>query len=92
MVRWKQRRGVSDAITLDRTVIFWLIQQHQTDIRSADGAWTENGVVQTKGNRYCHKAGENATAAQAQATDDYSGTYIETWSDGKTVPTQYDRV
>ncbi len=53
---------------------------------NADGAWTENGVVQTKGTATATKQ-ENATAAQAQATDDYSGTYIETWSDGKTVTT-----
>ena len=53
---------------------------------NADGAWTENGVVQTKVVATTAKQ-ENTAATNAQATDDYSGTYLEKWSDG-TVSTQ----
>lgn len=41
---------------------------------NADGAWTVNGAVQTKM--------VDTKQTEAQAVDDYSGTYIDKWSDG----------
>ena len=42
---------------------------------NADGAWVINGAVQTK-------AATASEQTKAQAADDYSGTYVDTWSDG----------
>ena len=42
---------------------------------NADGAWVVNGAVQTK-------AVAVSGQTKAQAADDYSGTYVDTWSDG----------
>lgn len=49
---------------------------------NADGAWTDNGVIQTK---TAATKQENPTSTSAQATDDYSGTYVEKWDDGTVI-------
>ena len=49
---------------------------------NADGAWTDNGVIQTK---TAATKQENPTSTSVQATDDYSGTYVEKWDDGTVI-------
>ena len=43
-----------------------------------DGAWVVNSAVQTK-------AVAASGQTKAQAADDYSGTYVDTWSDGNRI-------
>ena len=51
---------------------------------NADGAWVINGAVQTKAVAASEQTKAVAASGQtkAQAADDYSGTYVDTWSDG----------
>lgn len=58
---------------------------------NADGAWDLNGAVQTKAtdavstSETTEAASGNNVATITQSTDDYSGTYVDTWSDGTVV-------